>query len=86
MVHRAAALEMLIEVDAVLVAQAYLGGGSPGFTDMAVFPFVRQFAGVDRNWFETDAPQGVREWLAALTASDLFERAMVRHPRWLPVS
>lgn len=86
LVHRSAALEMLVEFDADQAGQDYLGGTTRGFTDIAIFPFVRQFAGVDPDWFEANAPDRVREWLAALTGSDLFDRAMARHSRWVPSS
>lgn len=82
--HRAAGLAMLVELDARVADQAYLGGAMPGFSDVAIFPFVRQFAGVDPPWFEAHAPHRVREWLGALIASELFERAMVRLAPWAP--
>lgn len=82
--HRAAGLAMLAELDARIAGQIYLGGATPGFTDVAIFPFVRQFAGVDPPWFEAHAPLRVREWLGALIASELFERAMVRLAPWAP--
>jgi len=82
--HRAAGLVMLAELDARTADHAYLGGATWGFSDVAVFPFVRQFAGVDPPWFEAHAPRRVREWLGALIASDLFARAMVRLAPWAP--
>src|SRR3546814_12610057 len=56
---------------------------SRGFGDIAIFPFVRQFAGVDPVWFETHAPQKLRRWVERLISSDLFGRAMIRHPLWI---
>lgn len=82
--HRAAGLVMLAALDARIADQAYMGGATRGFSDVAIFPFVRQFAGVDPPWFEAYAPHRVREWLGALIASDLFERAMVRLAPWAP--
>lgn len=80
--HRAAGLAMLAGLDERLAEQDYLGGARRGFSDIALFPFVRQFAGVDAGWFAAHAPQRVRDWLARLVASELFERAMVRIERW----
>lgn len=82
LVHRAAGLAMLAELDTRLADLDYLGGAKPGFNDIAIFPFVRQFAGVDAAWFAADAPRRVREWLSVLVASDLYERAMVRIEPW----
>jgi glutathione S-transferase len=83
LMHRAAGLDMLLQLDARLADQDYLGGGARGFGDIAIFPFVRQFAGVDQLWFETHAPQKPRRWVERLISSDLFGRAMIRHPLWI---
>ena len=53
-------------------------------TDVAIFPFVRQFASVDRDWFDAQPVPRVRDWLAGHVASALFERAMVRLKPWVP--
>lgn len=81
--HRAAGLAILTELDDRLSEQSYLGGATRGFSDIALFPFVRQFAQVDVDWFATRAPVAVRNWLATLMACDLFQRAMVQIPRWV---
>ena len=52
--------------------------------DAALMPFVRQFAEVDRAWFDAQAIPQVRRWLAEHVASPLFERAMVRLKAWAP--
>ncbi len=80
--HRAAGLAMLVELDLRLSGQNYLGGATRGFSDIALFPFVRQFAAVDADWFATRAPVTLRKWLAALIASVLFQRAMVPISPW----
>jgi len=82
LMHRAAGLAMLFQLDARLADRDYLGGSVRGFGDISIFPFVRQFAGVERAWFEAQAPQNLRAWLERLTSSDLFGRAMIRHPLW----
>jgi glutathione S-transferase len=80
--HRAAGLAMLWMLDERLKQGDYLDGVTRGFSDIALFPFVRQFAGVDAEWFAAHAPSRVREWLANLVASKLFEQAMVRAAPW----
>ena len=80
--NRAAGLAILAELDTRLADRNYLGGAKPEFNDIAIFPFVRQFAGVDAALFTACAPRRVREWLAILVASDLYERAMVRIEPW----
>lgn len=82
LVHRAEGLRLLTGLGEQLAGVDYLGGATPGFSDIAIFPFVRQFAGVDARWFAAHAPESVRAWLAMLTGSELFERAMIRIAPW----
>ena len=82
LVHRAAGLAMLTDLGERLGDRDYLGGAARGFSDIAIFPFVRQFAGVDAAWFAEHAPLRVCEWLDGLVASPLFGQAMVKIARW----
>lgn len=82
LVHRAAGLAMLSELAERLADHDYLGGTARGFSDVAIFPFVRQFAGVEATWFAAHAPRRVREWLAVLIASPLFEQVMIKVAPW----
>lgn len=50
-----------------------------GYADIAIMPFVRQFAAVDRGWFAALPLPGVQRWLAALETCDLFT-AIMRKP------
>lgn len=76
--HAVAAL--LVPLEARLQRQPWLGGTTPCATDLAIFPFVRQFAGVEPEWFaEQDLP-ALRSWLAAWLASPLFEACMIKLP------
>ncbi len=74
--HRTAALSMLAELEVRLTTAANLCGDHRTLTDMALMPFVRQFASVDRGWFDRQAVPGLRRWLDAHLASPLFVRAM----------
>ena len=82
LVHRAAGLAMLAELDGRFAGRDYLDGTTRGFADIAIFPFVRQFAGVDPPWFAAHAQPRVWGWLATLIASDLFDRAMAKLAPW----
>jgi glutathione S-transferase len=46
---------------------------SQTLTDICIFPFVRQFAHVDRDWFESLPYNNVQKWLAFNAGSDLFK-------------
>lgn len=70
----------LLPLEARLQTHAYLGGATPCATDLALFPFVRQFAAVDAAWFTAQALPGLQRWLAHWLASPLFEACMVKLP------
>ena len=60
----------------------FLAGENFGFEDIAIFPFVRQFANVDRAWFDTIALAKVKKVLSILETSPLFKRTMAKYPTW----
>lgn len=80
--HRGAGLAILRGLDERLGQGAYLCGPRPTLTDMALLPFIRQFAETDRGWFEDQAIPAVQAWLAGFLASTLFDQAMVRVTPW----
>jgi len=80
--HRAEALAMLVTLDRRLASRAYLCGDRRTLSDAAIMPFVRQFAAIDRAWFDAQPLPAVHRWLAALIASPLFEQTMRGFPRW----
>ncbi|QUM76146.1 glutathione S-transferase [Moritella sp. 24] len=50
--------------------------------DIAIFPFIRQFASVDKAWFEQSPYPKLREWLTRYTNSALFIDIMYKYPQW----
>lgn len=78
--HRSAGLKLLGALETRLTCSANLSGDARGLTDIAVMPFVRQFAAVDPGWLEAQNIPNLRRWLMAHLASDLFLRAMARAP------
>ena len=82
--HGAAAVEHLRVLDSRLSDQPYLCGETRGFADIAIFPFVRQFANADRKWFSAQDVPHVRRWLDGLVNSDLFAAIMAKHETWKP--
>lgn len=80
--HRDAAMAHLTELDNLLEDACYLGGEHPALTDIALFPFVRQFAATDQSWFDAQPLHELQRWLRALLASELFASVMTRYPQW----
>lgn len=54
------------------------------FVDFAAMPFVRQFAFVDKAWFDQAPYPLLREWLNRALESDLFLSVMPKYPAWKP--
>lgn len=52
--------------------------------DMAILPFVRQFAHVDLTWFESTNYSNVQQWLDNFKQSELFTSIMRKYPLWEP--
>jgi glutathione S-transferase len=82
--HRARAADLLAPLESRLRAHANICDGRRGLTDMALLPFIRQFAETDRDYFEGLPLPKLQEWLARHLASPLFERIMLRVEPWKP--
>ncbi len=80
--HRKAGLELLEALEARLAVHANLCGEEMSMADAAIMPFVRQFAGTDRPWFDARPLPALQAWLARHLASPLFEAAMIRLKPW----
>ncbi len=61
---------------------AYLFGPSPSVADMALLPFIRQFAAVDRPRFDAESPRWVQHWLDQFLQSDRLAQVMKKYPKW----
>ena len=72
----------LHELEARLKQEDYLFGSCLSFADIALMPFVRQFAHVDIKWFENSEYVRLVEWLERLKASELFLSIMAKYPQW----
>ncbi len=55
----------------------------PTIADFAILPFVRQFAFIDKAWFDAQPWPNVQRWLAEFLASDQFDRIMFKYPQWI---
>ncbi|WP_409433633.1 glutathione S-transferase [Litorimonas sp. RW-G-Af-16] len=82
--HRAEASVILSKLDARIAESGYLVGKRESLADIAIFPFIRQFAATEPDWWaQTDWP-ALRDWLANYLQSPLFKAIMVKHPLWNP--
>ena len=82
--YREQAEGFIADLEQRLSEQRWLGGGQATRADVAVFPFVRQFAGVDPTWWLNAPYPAVRTWLNDWLVSDTFTGVMVKYPPWQP--
>lgn len=80
--YRAQGEIFLKELDQYLQRHDYLFGEQLSFADIAIFPFVRQFAYVDFSWFEQTPYLYLQKWLQGLIDSELFIAVMKKSPAW----
>lgn len=94
--HRKGAERYIAKLEARLSETPFLAGDARGFADIAIFPFIRQFANADRAWWDgvTDEADGARtppypathKWLETHLASDLFLSVMKKRPLWVDIA
>lgn len=80
--HRAKAEEIIADYESWLTVHDFLLGDKQSIADIAIFPFMRQFANADIHWWN-DAPYpATRDWLSRHVESDLFKSIMTKYPLW----
>ncbi len=72
----------LANLEKRLSTHRYLCAEQMSVADIAIFPFIRQFAGVDRSWFEQSNYHHVIKWLKGLVESEHFIQVMQKFPLW----
>lgn len=71
--------EFINTLNARLSEASYLSGSNPGFSDIAIFPFIRQFANVDMGWFQKLPLKPLQHWLMGLSESSEFKWVMQKN-------
>ena len=66
----------LRRLEALLEGRDYLLAVHPSLADVALMPFVRQFAHVDREWFGQTPYVRLQAWLQRFLESELFTSIM----------
>ena len=80
--YRSRAESFLLKLEQRLQHQAFLFGDQLTFSDIAIFPFIRQFASVDKSWFERSSYHELQHWLQYFLESSLFLNVMGKVPAW----
>jgi glutathione S-transferase len=74
--YRAEGAVYLQRLEGLLQDRDYLLADHPSLADIALLPFVRQFAHVDREWFAQTPYVRLQAWLQRFLESDLFTSIM----------
>ena len=78
--HRHNASEFLMSLNDQLSPNLF--GADSKLADMAILPFVRQFAHIDQDWFYAQPWPKLIAWLDAFKTSDRFSAIMGKYPKW----
>lgn len=80
--HRAEGLAILARWDKRLAEHGQMCSAQRTLADIALFPFIRQFANHDRAWFDAQNLPHLQGWLEEHLASDLFAAIMPKFTPW----
>jgi len=82
MQHRTEAERFIDDLNERLCDQDYLFGNRASLADIAIAPFVRQFANADTKWFESTRYENVHRWLREFLESPRFRDCMHKFKQW----
>ena len=73
--------DIVMGYNEILEQQKYLVSNDIQIADIALFPFIRQFANVDKIWFEKTF-DNIAIWLDRIMQSKLYISVMDKYPLW----
>ena len=83
--YRKKCKKYLDELDERLKNNLFLTGEEMQLVDIAIFPFIRQFAHIDKDDFINDF-ENLDKFLNYFINSDLFLKSMIKYPLWIESS
>jgi glutathione S-transferase len=72
----------LAKLELQLQQTSFLLSNKISLADIAIFPFIRQFAAVDNSWFESSDYIKLKSWLQHMVESELFQGVMAKYPTY----
>jgi glutathione S-transferase len=81
---RDACEETFMDLDSRLKNHNYLLGDSISVADVAIFPFIRQCAHVDNNWFNDLPIKNLHHWLKGFLDHKVFKSVFTKVSVWSP--
>lgn len=80
--YRKACEEFVEELEDMLTDNDFLLTGQLSLADIGVFPFIRQFSLVNKEWFDSAPYPKVQKWLDNLISTELFQHVFQKHELW----
>lgn len=80
--YREQAEEFLQLLETRLNKKLYLINDNITFADIAIMPFIRQFAYVNKDWFDQSQYNKCQQWLEQFLQMPLFNIVMKKYPCW----
>jgi glutathione S-transferase len=80
--YRRAGEIYLQKLEKVLHNHKFILGEVQSITDLALFPFIRQFAFVDKEWFDRSPYDKLKKWLDFHLESSEFKNIMQKYAPW----
>lgn len=78
------ACEVYIQrIEARLQQHTFIMSNKESLVDIALLPFIRQFAKVERQWYLQAPYPKLRQWLNHYLQSPMFTKIMTKHPLWI---
>jgi len=84
--YREQASVFIFKLEQKLESTGWLFGTSPTLADMAILPFIRQFAHVNKDWFFQAPFSHTQQWLNRYLNSPAYTAIMKKYPLWQPGS
>lgn len=81
--HRDKACAFLYDYEEILSKSAYIMGDKPSLADYAIFPFIRQFAAVERDWWDKPQFPHLHKWWAYFMDAEIFTSVMEKYPLFI---
>jgi glutathione S-transferase len=76
--------ELFIKVlEERLTINSFLMSNKESLADIAILPYIRQFARIERQWYLQSPYPKVRLWLNNYLQSPMFTKVMAKYPLWL---
>ena len=76
--------ELFIKVlEERLTINSFLMSNKESLADIAILPYIRQFARIERQWYLQSPYPKVRLWLNNYLQSPMFTKEMAKYPLWL---